>query len=496
MKVLPSMLYEAASVRELDRLAIEEQQIPGYTLMVRAGQVLLHTIDRHFPQAKRIVVLCGAGNNGGDGYVLARMARARGIEVEVVALADPARLKGDAALACATFREAGGTTYDWAAKRLDDVDLIVDAIVGTGLTRPLSGAAATVVSAVNSSSVPVLAVDIPTGLHADTGGVLGSAVRANVTTTFVGLKIGLFQGAGPDRAGVVEFDDLGIGQGLADRVTPVARRIDRKLLEHTLPRRRRAGHKGMYGHVLVIGGGLGMPGAARLAGEGALRAGAGRVTVATWPDNVAAVVAGRPELMVMGVDEPTRIASVLNRVDVVAIGPGLGTDGWAQGLLRTVEASGLPMVIDADALSLIATHPRPRRDVIMTPHPGEAATMLKCETRAVQGDRRAAVAALCERYGGVVALKGAGTFVARKGELPWLCERGNPGMATAGMGDVLTGVIAGIAAQNSDLFAAARCGVLAHALAGDRAAARGGERGLVASDLLAELRPVMNLGAA
>ncbi|MFK7887890.1 MAG: NAD(P)H-hydrate dehydratase [Gammaproteobacteria bacterium] len=491
MKILPSTLYEAAAVRELDRLAIEERQIPGYTLMVRAGQVLLQAVDDHFPDVKRMVVLCGAGNNGGDGYVLARMARARGVEVDVVALADPARLKGDAALACATFREAGGTTYDWSPKRLEGADLIVDAIVGTGLTRPLSGGAATVVAAVNAASIPVLAVDLPTGLHADRGAVLGTAIRASVTVTFIGLKIGLFQGAGPDRAGTIVFDDLGVGSALADRVTPVAQRIDRSLLAKTLPRRRRDSHKGQYGHVLVIGGGIGMPGAARLAGEGALRAGAGRVTVATWPENVAAVVAGRPELMVMGIDEPSKIGSLLNRVDVVAIGPGLGTDGWAQGLMRTVEVSGLPMVLDADALNLIAAHPRPRRDVIMTPHPGEAATMLKCETRAVQKDRRAAVAALCERFGGVVALKGSGTLVARKGDLPWLCERGNPGMATAGMGDVLTGVIAGIAAQNNDLFAAARCGVLAHALAGD-AAARDGERGLTATDLLAQLRRVLN----
>lgn len=491
MNTLPTALYHAAAVRELDRLAIEEKQIPGYTLMVRAGQKLLATLDAHFPNARRLVILCGSGNNAGDGYVLARMARARGMEVEVVALSDPARLKGDAALACATFREAGGATLEWSPRRFDEADLIVDAIVGTGLTRPLAGAAATVVSAVNASPLPVLAVDIPTGLNADTGAILGDAVRADVTATFVGLKLGLFQGAGPDYAGHVEFDDLGVGLSLADRVAPVARRIDQGALGRVLPRRPRGSHKGQFGHVLVVGGGIGMPGAARLAGEGALRAGAGRVTVATWPDNVGAVVAGRPELMVQGIDEPARIGPLLSRVDVVALGPGLGTDGWAQGLLRTIEASGLPTVLDADALNLLAQSPRKRNDTILTPHPGEAARLLGTSVQAVQSDRRGAVAALCKKYGGVVALKGAGTYVSRADELPWLCERGNPGMASPGMGDVLTGVIAGLLGQTRDLLGAACCGVLAHALAGD-AAARGGQRGLIASDVLDQLRGVLN----
>ena len=492
MNTLPLALYPAAAVRELDRLATEEKQIPGYTLMVRAGQKLLATLDRHFPDARKLVILCGAGNNAGDGYVLARMARARGLAVDVVALSDPARLKGDAALACATFREAGGTTLEWSPKRFEGADLIVDAVLGTGLTRPLAGAAATIVHAVNASPLPVLSVDIPTGLDADSGSVLGDAVRADVTATFVGLKIGMFQGAGPDYSGVIEFDDLGVGLALADRVQPLARRIDRGALNRSLPRRARDAHKGHFGHVLVVGGGVGMPGAARLAGEAALRAGAGRVTVATWPDNVASVVAGRPELMVMGVDEPSGIAPMLSRVDVVAIGPGLGTDGWAQGLLRTIEASGLPMVLDADALNIAADNPRKRQDVVLTPHPGEAARLLGTSVSAVQSDRRAAVAALCKRYGGVVALKGAGTYVSRAGELPWLCERGNPGMASAGMGDVLTGVIAGILAQTGDLLVATCCGVLAHALAGDAAAASG-ERGLIAGDVLNELRGVLNV---
>lgn len=491
MRELPSNIYRADAVRALDRMAIEEQQIPGYTLMVRAGQALLEALNKRFPEARRLVVLCGGGNNGGDGYVLARMARAKGLQVELVALTDPARLKGDAALACATFREGGGVTTEWTPRCVDRADVIVDAILGTGLTRPLAGAAAEVVGAVAASGVPVLAVDMPTGLHSDTGQVLGDAIAADVTVTFVGLKLGAFVGAGPSYCGELVFDGLGIPPELYERVRPAARRIGRGLRRDTLPPRARDAHKGEFGHVLVVGGGRGMPGAARLAAEGALRSGAGRVTVATRPDNVTAVVAARPEVMCAGIDEPDGIAPLLGRADVVALGPGLGTDGWAQGLLRTVEASGLPVVADADALNLLALNPQRHGNWVLTPHPGEAGRLLAADAAAVQRDREGALGQLCVRYGGIVVLKGAGTLVGREGEVPWICDRGNPGMAAPGMGDVLTGVIAGIAAQCGDLFAAARVGVYAHAQAGDRAAAKG-QRGMTALDVCAQLPHVLN----
>ncbi|MEM6641073.1 MAG: NAD(P)H-hydrate dehydratase [Pseudomonadota bacterium] len=488
---MPTALYTADTVREFDRRAIEEQGIPGYTLMVRAGQRLLATINGRFGDAKRLLILCGSGNNAGDGYVLARMLRAQQRDLCVIALSDPARLTGDAALAYATFREAGGVTVDWRPDSLDGIDLVVDAIIGTGLSRPLGGPAKKIVSALNRADVPVLSVDVPTGLDADSGHVLGDAVRAGATVTFIGLKLGLFDGQGPEHTGDLIFDDLGVSIAGGERLAPVARLIDRASFAQALPPRKFDTHKGLLGHVLVIGGGPGMAGAARLAGEAALRAGAGRVTVATSPTNVAAIVSGRPELMVAGIEDPSDIGSLLGNVDVVAIGPGLGLDGWAQGLLRIVDASRLPIVFDADALTLLAQQPRARDDAILTPHPGEAARLLSCSVADIQRDRRAAVRALCRQYGGVVVLKGARTLVARRDELPWLCAHGNPGMATAGMGDVLTGVIAGLLGQMRDPLPAACCGVLAHALAGDLAA-QNGQRGLIAGDLSRRLPKVLN----
>ena len=491
VKSLPTQIYLAGEVRELDRLAIEEGQIPGYTLMFRAGQVAFDTIRRHWPGAHRLLVLCGAGNNAGDGYIVARMAREAGLDVSVVALFDPARLHGDAALAFASYRESGGETIEWTVDLPASADLIVDAILGTGLTRPLEGAAVSVVDVVNDAAAPVLAVDVPTGLNADTGWIMGAAIQADVTVTFVGLKLGLYLASGPASCGQIVFDSLGIPPEFYARLPNAAMRIDDALLSRVLPQRRRDAHKGRFGHVLVVGGGPGMPGAARLAGEGALRVGAGRVTVATAPENVAAVVSGRPELMCRGIGDPADLGPLLAQSNVVAIGPGLGTDDWATGLVRVVEASGKPVVADADALNVVAVDPYPRENWVYTPHPGEAGRMLGGNGVHVQDNRCRALADLIKRYGGVFVLKGAGTLVGRAGDVPWVCDRGNPGMAAPGMGDVLTGIIAGVAAQGATLFDAARAGVLAHSVAGDLAAQEG-QRGLMATDLCAYLRKAIN----
>jgi len=273
----------------------------------------------------------------------------------------------------------------------------------------------------------------------------------------------------------------------------VLERIVEAEVAAALPRRPRAAHKGDFGRVLIIGGGVGMPGAVRLAGEAALRVGAGLVTVATAPENVVAVVAGRPELICLPLSDPSGLTSAIERADVVAIGPGLGRSEWAARALAAALECTKPLVIDADALNLIAEQaPRRRADWILTPHPGEAARLLDVQTKDVQRDRMTALSRLVERYGGTVVLKGAGTLVGAQGHIPGLCERGNPGMASAGMGDVLTGATAGVLAQCADPWAAARVAVLVHAMSGD-AAARSGERGLLAGDVARELQAAVNL---
>lgn len=488
MEQMPDKIYRAAQVRAIDRSAIEDCEIPGFTLMARAGQAALEVIRCRWPAARRVLVLCGAGNNAGDGYVLARLAARAGLRVTVAALMDPEDLRGDALLAHDMFRQAGGRAQKWEAGLPGGADVVVDAILGTGLSRALTGQPASVVEQINASVRPVLALDVPTGLDANTGEPLGAAVRAAATVTFVGLKLGLYTGAGPEYCGEIYFAGLGIPERAYEGQPHAGRRIDERLVREVLPPRPRTAHKGMFGRVLLVGGGTGMPGAVRLAAEAALRSGAGRVTVATRPDSVPVVVAGRPEVMAHGVTSPDELRPLLEAADVVGIGPGLGQGQWAASLFEAVLASNRPLVVDADALNLLAQNPVKRGDWILTPHPGEAARLLAadCDAASVQRDRPTVLSELIERYQAIVILKGAGTMVGRKGEVPWFCDRGNPGMASAGMGDVLTGVTTAIAAQSADLFSAARAAVWVHAVAGDDAA-HSGERGLLASDLLAHL---------
>ena len=475
----------------MDRIAIEKLGIPGSTLMSRAGAAVFRLGRQHFPRIDRWLVLCGAGNNAGDGYVIAHLARDAGLDVTVIALSDPQKLSGDAAWAYGQFREAGGQVEDFEPVLCEHAGLIIDAMLGTGLDRPLGGVYRDAVQAVAGSTAPVIAVDVPTGLNAATGEVMGAAVTAVFTVTFVGLKQGLFINAGPDHAGQVVFDGLGIPPDALGGFQPSFALFEPRDLAEVLAPRPATAHKGLFGHVLVIGGNHGMAGAVRMAGEAALRGGAGLVTVATRPAHAASIVTARPELMCVGVDDAPALAPLLERATVLAIGPGLGRDDWAHAMLQAALDAPQPKVLDADALNLLAEAPSRRSDWVLTPHPGEAARLLGMSTADVQSDRLSAVGALAKRYGGVCVLKGRGTLVAEPDSLPWLIDRGNPGMATAGMGDVLTGVTAALLAQSGLSAKSAAAAVFGHACAGDRAA-EAGQRGLLASDLLTELRACLN----
>jgi len=486
-------VYTPAGIREMDRVAIEEQGIEGYTLMCRAGAAAFADIRERFPRARRWLVACGAGNNAGDGYVIARLALDAGLEVMTVALTAVQKLAGDARRAWQEFESAGGCAMPFDAGLPATADIIIDALLGTGIDRPVSGAYGDAIEAIRQAARPVVAIDVPSGLNGETGAVMGVAIRADLTVTFVGLKQGFYLGAGPDHVGTIRCHDLEIPAAAVAHIEPTLQRFTAEDLAALLPPRRSTDHKGRFGHVLIVGGNRGMGGAARLAGEAALRSGAGLVSVALHPDVVAGVSAGRPELMVRGVDSPAGLDGLLERASVIALGPGLGQDEWARGLLERVLTAQQPKVLDADALNLLAASPARRDDWILTPHPGEAATLLGCSAAEVQSDRLGALQGLNERYGGVTVLKGHGSLIGRVGEIPFLIDRGNPGMATAGMGDVLTGLVAGILAQRpARPQVAAAAATFVHAVAGDRATAQG-QRGLIAGDLFAELRAVLNL---
>lgn len=490
MSVLPTRLYTAAQVRALDRHAIEAG-IPSFTLMSRAGEAALRVLRSGWPAARRVIVVCGGGNNGGDGYVLARLARVDGLEAAVAALGDPGRLKGDARRAFEEARSAGVSIASFSPTMLIGAEVIVDAMFGTGLDRPLDAALCAVIGHINSSSIPVLALDLPSGLHADNGAVMGAVIHAVRTVSFVGLKLGCFLAEGPNVTGALDYASLDVPAAPEDLARPTAERIERDVIGRALPRRRRTAHKGEFGHVLIVGGGAGMAGAARLCGEACLRSGAGLVTIATRAEHAIAIAAARPELMCHAVEAAEALPALIERANVVAIGPGLGRDAWARSLLDVVLDCNRPLILDADALNLLAMRPRRRADWILTPHPGEAARLLSVPTAGIQSDRLGALAQLTARYGGVVVLKGAGTLIGAENAIPALCDRGNPGMATAGMGDVLTGTIAALRVQTRDPWDAARAAVLAHALAGDTAA-QSGERGLMASDVIARLPACLN----
>jgi NAD(P)H-hydrate epimerase len=495
MQTLPTNIYSVAAVREIDRIAIEDKGIPGYTLMKRAGAAAVRAARSHFPSAERWQVVCGAGNNGGDGYVVARLAAQDGIVVSVLTLTDPATLTGDAATAFGDFAAEGGVVMPWAGELDSEADLLVDAILGSGLERDVGGVFADAVSAINVHPANVHAMDIATGINGDTGSVMGVAVKASLTTTFVGLKSGLFLGAGPNYCGKITFSDLDIDRECIAGVEAIYRRLDDDLLASALPPRSRGAHKGDFGHVLVVGGGPGMSGAARLCGEAALRAGAGRVSIATHPEHAALISAARPELMSHGVADAADLEKLLGKADVIAFGPGLGQSDWAQELFTAVAGAEQATVWDADGLNWLATTPDHRDNRVITPHPGEAATLLETDATSIQADRPAALQALAAKYGGIAVLKGAGTLISDKSDAsdrPFVCTSGNPGMAAAGMGDVLTGVIAALLAQGLSLSTAATAGVELHARAGDFVATSNGERGMFASDLIDALPRVVN----
>ncbi|MDD4915861.1 MAG: NAD(P)H-hydrate dehydratase [Methylococcales bacterium] len=482
MKYLSTALYHSSQIREVERIAIEELHISGLQLMQRAGQAAFRQLQQRWPRCRQVRVFCGAGNNGGDGYVIALLALQAGYQAHVHASA-ASLPEGDALEARTAYLQAGGRVECFTEiAALTTETVLVDALLGTGLNRPPSDEYAAAIAFINAAHCPVLAVDVPSGLHADTGCVMGSAVHADLTVTFIGLKCGLHTGLAADYRGDWRLAGLDLPEQVYARITPAARLLEK----HPLPPRPRAAHKGRFGHVLLIGGNLGYSGAIRLAAEAALRSGAGLVSVATRAVHSALLNLGRPELMCHGVENALQLQPLLSRVSVVVIGPGLGQDAWADELFAAVATCGKPCVMDADALNLLARQPFKAENRVLTPHPGEAARLLSMSVRDVEADRFAALAALHERYGGVCVLKGAGSLIG-DGLSVYVATTGNPGMASGGMGDVLAGVIGGLLAQNQPPPAAAALGVYAHGEAADRVAARQGEQGMLAGDLFSEL---------
>ncbi len=485
-------LYSAEQVRELDRITIGQGHISGIELMERAGKAVWENIVQSIPDMTSVLVVCGAGNNAGDGYVIARLAIESSKEVTLIALTDPMVLKGDALTAAKKYLGLGKISDNIDAIKNNSADVIVDAILGTGLDREVNGKFSQAINMINNAGIPVFAVDIPSGLHADNGKVMGDAVHAMKTVTFIGRKSGLYLGDAAEYRGSVDFNDLGVPDEVYDGINAQAELIHSGILSLFLSKRSRLAHKGQFGHVLVVGGDHGYAGAPRMCAEAAARAGAGLVSIATRREHAVTIPSTRPELMAATVEKEQDLAPLLERASVIALGPGLAQSRWSMMMFSRILDSNLPMVIDADGLNLLAHEPHKRDNWILTPHPGEAARLLHQGIADIQQDRLAAVLALQEGFGGTVVLKGAGSLIADPDRHVIVCAEGNPGMASGGMGDVLTGLIAGLRAQHIVDTAAAALGVYVHARAADLSAGDGGERGMLATDLLPYVRQLLN----
>jgi hydroxyethylthiazole kinase-like uncharacterized protein yjeF len=492
--------YRVAGMRSVDRLSAEGQRLSEYELMCKAGEAAFTTLLTHWPTAKRLLVVCGTGNNGGDGWVLAHLAEAAGLRCDVAMVGDLGKLQGAARQAFEAWRsdskQAVGSIDDFldAASSGQQIDVVVDAMIGIGLSSALRTESRDVIDNINALRRPVLALDVPSGINADTGVSMGAVIRADVTVTFIALKPGLVTGPALDCVGKVLLETLDTPESAYAQVA-----IDAWVMgtarSNWMQPRNRAAHKGRFGHVLVIGGDTGMGGAALLAAGAALRSGAGLVSLATRQAHVVAALARYPEVMVTGVDDSRRLDAHLSGKQALVVGPGLGREQWGLGCLQQALCSKTPLVIDADALNIVASGTGDgtlSERCVLTPHPGEAGRLAGVTAAAIESDRLSWAERLAQKTGAVVVLKGAGTIIAFPGrnQPSIIGTGGNPGMATGGMGDVLAGLIGGLMAQGLEPALATVTAVGAHAAAGDVAWDSAGV-GLTASDVIANLGAVL-----
>ena len=496
-KSLPETLYTAEQVRQLDYGAIHNEGIPGFELMGRAARAVVSTISRHWPAAQSLLVFCGGGNNAGDGYLVAKQAKEKGFQVEVLTLKAPETLGGAAKSAWQACVAAKVKIQPFSARQTLHADVVVDAMLGTGLSGEVRADYAEAINQLNQSGLAVCAIDIPSGLNADTGMPLGVAIKANVTVSFIGLKQGLLTGFGPAYCGELVYHSLRVPESVYQAVPSHCHRITKAQFSGWLMPRSPVAHKGDFGHLLLIGGNLGMPGSILMAAESALYCGAGRITVVTHSNHLAALAVRCPEVMATD----SNLDAVAVGKSAIVIGPGLGRDDWARQMLREALAVDCPLVLDADALNLLAENPQllkgRKSPMIFTPHPGELARLSGQDVARIQENRFAALEDSHEQLQQwchssiTLLLKGAGTLIS-DGQSIALCSAGNPGMAVAGMGDVLSGVIGALLARGLDGFKAAQLAAWLQATAADDVVLHQGENGLRATELMPPIRQRLN----
>lgn len=495
---LPREIYTQEVIRKLDQQAIEDIGDGGFSLMHKAGIAAFNMINSGWPDLQHIGIFAGVGNNGGDAWVVAALAKERGLKVTLYSLGNIEQQSPSAKEARLMAQDLGVEAQTFNGQIDQDIELILDGLLGIGLQADVRSPVAEAIEVMNQHPAPVLSLDVPSGLDADTGTVRGVAIRAAQTITFIGVKPGLLTADGPDYAGEVVSADLGI-IGEHYGVSPSLQRISWHLLQNEeviLSARSGNSHKGAFGHALLVGGDTGMGGAISMTVDACAHAGVGMISCATQPEHVPVILTKRPECMVRAVQSGLELEPMFARATVLGCGPGLGQTSWSELLLQQVLASSLPLVLDADALNILAMKnwqvPTAGREVIMTPHPGEAARLLGVSITDVQADRLAAVKALADKFSAIVLLKGQGSVIASPIGQVALCTDGNPGMASGGMGDVLTGVITSLLAQGLSGWDACCLGACVHSAAADLAVKQLGTRGLLASELMPYIRELVN----
>lgn len=480
--------WDLSAIRQAEADAIEQQGLPAALLMERAARAAFGVIRRRWPQARKLLVVCGRGNNGGDGYRVAALAADAGWTVSLFELhRSPRTAEGRAARQTAL---ASGVEFLSAADRWPDAELLVDALLGIGFSGALRDQEAAICDRINANEATVMSLDVPSGVDVGSGAADARAVRADLTLSFIGLKAGLLTGSAAACAGEIEVENLGIGELLDEPRYALAGLPD---LQTFLAAASADVHKGQRGTCLVIGGAPGMAGAAILCAQAALMTGVGKVRLASPCDSAMALMAKWPEIMVSRVTHYRQLMPLLEDASSLVVGPGLGQSPWAQQMLLAALDSDLPIVLDADALRLMSeTGLRPRGAALLTPHPGEAAALLNTDTSAIQSNRFAALDELVCQWNSTVILKGNGSLIGAPHHGAAICAAGTPAMARAGMGDVLAGLAGGLAARSSDLFTVACAASWWHAAAAEDLEQIDGSMSVLPSRLITHLPRFMH----
>ncbi|MDH5430192.1 MAG: NAD(P)H-hydrate dehydratase [Nitrospirota bacterium] len=505
-------LVTPEQMQTLDRRTIQETKVPGTTLMERAGTGVVTHLLQHYgsTKGKQVLVFCGKGNNGGDGLVVARHLQRKGAHPRVILLAPYQELSKDAKTMFRRFSTKAKRSQilvlpspETLQSLAEQAHILIDALLGTGLSSSVREPYSTAIETMNASCAYTVAVDIPSGLDSETGAILGTAVNADLTVTFGYPKIGLYVGDAIDHVGHIEVVDIGIPKTFVGDLVLRSQLLTPVSLRSLIPPRRASAHKGTFGHAGIVAGSPGKTGAPALAGLGALRTGTGLVTIAT-PQTVAPIVESKlleimtmalPETSehVLGIEAYPALLEFCQGKSALAFGPGLGVSSSITELLsQLLPQLDVPCVLDADALNNLTSHlevfSRMKQPPVLTPHPGEMARLLQhTSSKKINEDRIGIARNFATQHGVMLVLKGAKTIIANPQGHIAICPTGNPGMASAGMGDVLTGMITGLLAQGLPAWDAARTGVYLHGLAGDLAAKTMGESGLIASDVIAAL---------